>query len=45
MKNILMFGALILSLAACETVQGAGKDLQKAGATVTDEARKAEAGM
>lgn len=32
----------LLALAACETVEGAGQDLQHAGAAVSAEARKAQ---
>ena len=33
-----------LAFAACETVEGAGRDLQTAGAVITDEAQDAQAG-
>lgn len=32
-------------LGACNTVQGAGEDLQAAGSAVSQEAQEAEAGM
>ena len=35
----------LLALVACETVEGAGRDLQSAGATVSHEARKVQADM
>ena len=35
----------LLALTACETVQGAGRDMQTAGAVVTDEAQDAQSGM
>lgn len=35
----------VLAISACNTIQGAGEDLQTAGATVSHEARKAESGM
>lgn len=35
----------ILALGACNTIAGAGRDMQQAGAVVSTEARKAEAGM
>lgn len=47
MKPLMML-ALLLSLgalAACETVAGAGRDLQSAGQTVTTEARRTQAQM
>lgn len=34
----------VLGLAACETVEGAGRDLQTAGAVVTNEAQDAQTG-
>jgi predicted small secreted protein len=42
----LPFGRLpLLALAACETVQRAGRDLQTAGAVVADKAQNAQPGM
>ena len=45
----LPFGRLplhaLLALAACETVQGAGRDLQTAGAVVADRAQDAQSGL
>ncbi|SPH17120.1 hypothetical protein DEA8626_00635 [Defluviimonas aquaemixtae] len=35
----------IFSLAACETVKGAGRDLQSAGSAITDEAEDVQSGM
>ncbi|HQY45009.1 MAG: entericidin A/B family lipoprotein [Tabrizicola sp.] len=35
----------LLGLAACETVEGAGRDLQTAGEAITDEAQDAQSGM
>ena len=32
----------LLALTACETMKGAGRDLQGAGAAITTEAKKAE---
>ncbi|MGI3165288.1 entericidin A/B family lipoprotein [Pseudooceanicola sp. 200-1SW] len=37
--------AALTALTACETVQGAGRDLQKAGAAIEGEARQTQAGM
>jgi predicted small secreted protein len=34
----------LLAVSACETVEGAGRDLQTAGAVVTDEAQDAQTG-
>jgi len=33
-----------LALAACETVEGAGRDLEDAGAAITTESQQAQAG-
>lgn len=33
-----------LAIAACETVEGAGRDLQTAGEVITDEAQDAQSG-
>ncbi|PZR00083.1 MAG: entericidin EcnAB [Cereibacter sphaeroides] len=41
-RTVLMPLIAVLALAACETVEGAGKDIQKAGAVVTNEAQKAQ---
>jgi predicted small secreted protein len=35
---------LLLALAACETVEGAGQDLQTAGEAISQESREAQAG-
>lgn len=35
----------LLAVTACETVEGAGRDLQSAGATVSHEARKVQSEM
>jgi predicted small secreted protein len=35
----------LLALAACETVQGAGRDLQTAGAVAADKAQDAQPGL
>jgi predicted small secreted protein len=35
----------LLGLTACETVQGAGRDMQKAGSAITSEAQRAEQKM
>lgn len=34
----------LLATAACETVEGAGRDLQSAGEVITDEAQETQAG-
>ncbi|MFN4099715.1 MAG: entericidin A/B family lipoprotein [Pararhodobacter sp.] len=40
-----LLAAATMGLAACETVEGAGRDLQAAGATVSHEARQTQAAM
>lgn len=40
----LMIVALLFTLAACETMEGAGRDMQTAGQAVSEEARRAQAG-
>ncbi|ADO42477.1 entericidin A/B family lipoprotein [Ketogulonicigenium vulgare] len=40
----LMLVAICLTLAACATIEGAGRDMQNAGAAVSDEARRAQVG-
>lgn len=35
----------LFALAACDTVAGAGKDIQKAGAAITDQAKQTQTGM
>ena len=37
--------AALFGLSACETVKGAGRDLQAAGHVVSSEAAKVQAGM
>lgn len=36
---------LLMAVAACETVQGAGRDLQDAGQTITQESRDVQSRM
>lgn len=36
---------LLMAVAACETVQGAGRDLQSAGEVLTQESRDVQSGM
>jgi predicted small secreted protein len=44
MRKLIIFAAMAASLAvaACNTVEGAGKDVSAAGAAVTDTARDAK---
>ncbi|MBM3606527.1 MAG: entericidin A/B family lipoprotein [Alphaproteobacteria bacterium] len=46
-KKILGLGAVLamMTLAACETVQGAGRDLSTAGQVVQQESAEVQAGM
>ena len=41
----MMMVLLVLALAGCETVKGAGQDLQTAGQAITAEGTQAQAGM
>jgi entericidin B len=45
MKNATFVLIALLALAACETVKGAGEDLQTAGQAVESEANQAQNGM
>ncbi|RDD69107.1 entericidin A/B family lipoprotein [Paracoccus versutus] len=47
MRKIIHVSPLLalLVLAACQTVQGAGRDLQSAGQAISRESQKAQAGM
>ena len=40
-----MMAILALALAGCETVKGAGQDIQTAGQAITAEGTQAQAGM
>jgi len=40
MKNLLLVVAAMLVLAACNTVDGIGKDIKKAGESIEDAAKK-----
>ncbi|MBU2956678.1 entericidin EcnAB [Paracoccus sp. 1_MG-2023] len=46
-RKFLGLGAILalMGLAACETVQGAGRDISTAGAVVQQESAEAQAGM
>lgn len=46
-KKFLGLGAILamMTLTACETVQGAGRDISTAGAVVQQESAAAQAGM
>ena len=41
----MMMVLLVLALAGCETVKGAGQDIQTAGQAITAEGAQAQAGM
>lgn len=45
MTRFLLVALLLVPLAACNTVQGAGQDLKNAGETISEEARRARARM
>lgn len=38
--NILVFGLLLLSITACNTMEGMGEDIQKGGENLEDAAQK-----
>ncbi len=44
MKHLLILCGLF-ALAACETIEGAGRDMQTAGEAVSQEARRTQSGM
>ncbi len=35
----------LLGIAACETIEGAGQDIESAGEAITEESQEAQAGM
>jgi entericidin B len=45
MKNAVLVLVAALALSACETVEGAGEDLQNAGQTIESEANNAQNDM
>ncbi|NIY78001.1 entericidin A/B family lipoprotein [Celeribacter sp. HF31] len=45
MKRVMIMGAVLLSLAACETVEGAGQDISKAGSAISQESREVQSEM
>lgn len=47
MARILKYAPFLLlaAVAACETVQGAGRDMQNAGQTITQESREVQSDM
>ncbi|MGK0269764.1 MAG: putative small secreted protein [Cocleimonas sp.] len=48
MKNIILMvlisGLGLLTLNGCSTIEGAGKDIQKAGEAISDKAKRAKKG-
>lgn len=44
MQRLFLLLAL-LGLAACETIEGAGQDMENAGEAISEEAQEAQAGM
>ncbi len=45
MPRILITMTLLLLAAACETMEGAGQDIQAAGEAITEESQEAQTGM
>jgi entericidin B len=45
MTRIWMAIGLMLIVAGCETIEGAGQDIEAAGEAITEESREAQAGM
>ncbi|AVW91874.1 entericidin A/B family lipoprotein [Celeribacter baekdonensis] len=45
MTRTLMIGLSLLALVACETIEGAGQDLSKAGNAISQESREVQSGM
>lgn len=47
MKRLTILGPVlaILALSACQTMQGAGRDISSAGQTLTQESERVEQGM
>lgn len=45
MTRLAILLAAVLGLSACETIKGAGQDLQSAGQTIESEAAQSQAGM
>lgn len=44
-RNVTLPLIALLALTACETIEGAGRDLEGAGATISQEARKTQSDM
>jgi predicted small secreted protein len=40
MKNLLLIAAAVYVLSACNTIDGLGRDIQKAGHSIEDAAKK-----
>lgn len=45
MIRALLIPVLLLTLAACETIKGAGRDIETAGEAIQSQARETEATM
>lgn len=45
MPRIALILSTLLALAACETIEGAGRDLSNAGNNITEESRKTQQQM
>ena len=45
MTRILTLSAVLLSLVACETIEGAGQDIENAGEVIQEESNEVQADM
>lgn len=45
MKTILVALTALMTLSACETMEGLGRDVQQTGEVIEEESREAQAGM
>ncbi|WP_460274003.1 entericidin A/B family lipoprotein [Celeribacter sp. ULVN23_4] len=45
MKRVILIGLTLCALAACETVQGAGQDISKAGQALSSASRDVQSSM
>ncbi|PTQ75626.1 entericidin A/B family lipoprotein [Celeribacter persicus] len=45
MKRVILIGMTLFALAACETVEGAGKDISKAGQAISSASRDVQSSM
>ncbi len=45
MKRVMLIGLTLCALAACETIEGAGKDISKAGQAISSASRDVQSSM